>query len=246
VPSKKATVPGAAAGAIVAVRVTEDPWTTGPAGVPASDVIVVAAVTVSDDAGVDVDVPKFAGLVGTNCAVRECVPTPSVLVLTETPVPFQAWLAPTWVVPSKNLIEPTALVGVTAPERVTVVPKPTGPVGETVRLVLVVVAGAALTVYDVAGVEVEPRKAVGSVGVNVAVNEWVPTASALVVLVAVPPDTDTGEPIAFVPSRNCTVPAALGAMVAVSVRVSPTVLGLAGETASVVVVGVAGGSGFTV
>ena len=65
---------------------------------------------------------------------------------------------------------------------------------------------------------------------------WKTIAATTVMLVAFL----AGVPIAVVPSRNWTVPAALGDTVAVSVRVSPTVLGLAGETARVVVVGCCG------
>jgi hypothetical protein len=58
-----------------------------------------------------------------------------------------------------------------------------------------------LTVSDTGG-DVEGPKAVGFVGVNTAVSEWVPLLSVEVLAKAVPPVTGTGAPRAVVPSLN--------------------------------------------
>src|SRR5262245_50942549 len=82
------------------------------------------------------------------------------------------------------------------------------PDGETASAVVVGVATGACTVYATALAAELPNA--GSVDVNAAVSEWLPTASELVVRVAVPLDTATGPPSAVPPSENWTLPAAAG------------------------------------
>lgn len=86
------------------------------------------------------------------------------------------------------------------------------------------------------GADDEGVKVVGSVGVNVAVSEWVPGVSVGVNRAAVPPNTGTGAPSAVVPSVNSTVPTAVG-----GVTVARRMIGNAGfgDPVSVVVVATA-------
>jgi len=64
---------------------------------------------------------------------------------------------------------------------------------------------------------------------------WVPTESAAVVSVAVPPLT-AAVPSELAPSKNCTVPvAAAGETVAVNVTACPDVDGFADDASAVVV-----------
>ena len=84
------------------------------------------------------------------------------------------------------------------------------------------------------GSEVDGPKAVGLVGVNTALSEWVPTGS-VVVMEAVPPVTVTGLPMRVTPSWNCTLPTAdAGVSVAVSVSPVPVRAGEGGVTLSCV------------
>ena len=143
-PSKKVTVPVAEAGVSVAFRVTLVPLSTGPAGDTASVVVVSCALTVSDWAG-EVEAPKLAGVVGTNLAVRECVPEANVEV-DRLAVPLDTVTGePSSVLPSRNWTAPAAVPGVTVAVSDTAVPKSTGPAGDTAREVVVVVAGAGFT-----------------------------------------------------------------------------------------------------
>jgi len=77
---------------------------------------------------------------------------------------------------------------------------------------------------------------VPSVGVNFAVSEWVAAVRAVEEKVATPAATVVAGPKAAAPSKNCTVPAAVGDTVALSCTEVPAVTGLAGVTASAVVV----------
>jgi hypothetical protein len=79
-----------------------------------------------------------------------------------------------------------------------------------------------------------------AVGVKTALRVSVPTGRVEVWTWATPELTVTGLPIGVEPFSNCTVPvAAAGLTVAVSVSLVPESCGLAGEAASVVVVGAA-------
>ena len=82
---------------------------------------------------------------------------------------------------------------------------------------------------------------VGAPGVNTAVSECGPTESELVDVDAAPAETVTGEPMAVVPSMNCTVPVTVDGLIE-SLRVTdiPAVCELAGVALSVEVVGVTG------
>ena len=92
--------------------------------------------------------------------------------------------------------------------------------------------------YDVAA-EVDAVNAVGSVGVNTAVSECVPTVNVDVEAVALPAATGTAAPMLVAPSLNCTEPAAdAGESVAVSDTAAPATAVPAGETPSVVLVAV--------
>jgi len=88
--------------------------------------------------------------------------------------------------------------------------------------------------------EAEPMYAVVFDGTKVAVNEWLPTASVLVLSVAVPLETAVGAPRLVPLSLNCTVPAApVGEIEAERVTAENCAAVLAGLTARAVVVGVA-------
>ena len=100
--------------------------------------------------------------------------------------------------------------------------------------VAVTAAGPGDTVND--AVPVDPLNAEPALGVKTAFSVCAPTASAASVVDAVPPLTVTGEPMLVAPSKNCTVPEAVGLTVAVKVRFVPTCCGLLGLTPRVVVV----------
>jgi len=240
VPSKNLTAPAAEEGDAVAVKVTLLPTVTGPAGETANVVVVPCAFTVRVVAGVDVDVPNAAALVGTNFAVSECEPLASALNA-RLAVPLLSGELPSTVAPSRNWTEPTAVFGVTVASSVTVVPWATGPAGVTASAVVVAVGGA--MTCSVTGLDVEPVKLF--VGVNCAVRLCEPRARAFVVICATPAVTVVEAPIGVDPSLNCTEPVAVdGATVALSVTVLPTTAGF-GVTVNPVVV-VPGGGAFTV
>ena len=171
-----------------------------------------------------------------NVAFSECAPTVSVetgLVAT----PAATVDVPSEVAPSKNCTVPAA-AGATVAVNVTAVPTCCGLAGVGTRVVVVGVAGTDVTVYE-STLEVDPTKAVGSVGVKVALIECVAIDSADMVVLAVPPATVAGAPSVEAPSKNCTVPAALGATVAVKVTDVPETTGLTGSAATDVVVATA-------
>ena len=85
-------------------------------------------------------------------------------------------MVPTCVAPSKNFTVPAAVLGVTVAVNVSVVPCAAGDAGVTPSTAVVVTGPAGFTVYGTA-VDVDPLNAVGSVGVNCAVNECDPSAS---------------------------------------------------------------------
>ena len=189
------------------------------------------------------DPAKAVGSVGMNCAVSECEPSASTDI-TEADPETSGWVVPTWVAPSKNFTVPAAALGVTVAFNVSVAPCAAGDVGVTPSTVVVGVPTGAFTVYGTA-VDVDPAKAVGSVGMNCAVSECAPSASTDVTC-AIPETTGWVVPTWVAPSKNFTVPAAaLGVTVAFNVSVAPCAAGDAGVTPSTVVV-VTGPAGFTV
>src|SRR5437879_3936337 len=85
--------------------------------------------------------------------------------------------------------------------------------------------------------EVDPVKAVGSVGVKAAVRLWVPAASELVDVVAVPAVTLTAGPRLAPSDWNWTLPTAAGGVaLAVRLTIVPGGCGLGGAAVRVVVV----------
>ena len=77
-------------------------------------------------------------------------------------------------------------------------------------------------------------------------SEWVAAVRAVDEKVAIPAVTGVTGPNAEAPSKNCTVPAAVGDTVALSCTEVPAVTGLAGVTARAVVVVVGtDGTGYT-
>ena len=237
-PSKYWTVPTAVLGVSVAFIATVVPAVTGLEGVTERTVVVVVggATVIVYGTAVEVDGVNSAGFVGVNVAVRECVPTASVVTALAAIPPETATGPGIAVAPSKNCTLPTALLGGTVEVRVTVEPDTAGLAGVAARAVVVTVAGTDVTVYETAA-EVDPVKFAALVGMNFAVSECVATVNALVVRLAVPPETVAAAPRFAAPSRNCTVPTAeLGVIVAVRVLDVPTTTGLAGVTTSAVVV----------
>jgi hypothetical protein len=197
-----------------------------------------AADTVSDTADDD-EVAKAVGSAGMKLATSECVPAASVVVVVLAVPPETATAEPRFVPLSVNCTVPAAVVGVTPAFRVIEAPEATVPLGVTESVVVVGGAeGGALTVKFTV-FDVDPPKAVVSVGVNTAVRLCGDPAALNVVVVveALPLVTTTAAPIVLVPSRNCTVPAADGLTAAVNVTELPWVTGLAGAAVNVVVVG---------
>ena len=242
-PSMNFTVPAAPDGVTVAVSVSVDPWAAGDAGSTFRAVVVEvgpAGFTVNDSA-LEVDAVKFAGLVGVNAAVIECVPTVSVVVAGSAAMPpLTATGEPRLVAPSLNWTEPTTDAGVTVAVNVTEVPDTTGLTGSADTAVVVVTAGDVM-MYDSA-LEVDAVKFAGLVGVNAAVIECVPTVSVVVAgSAAMPPLTATGEPRLVAPSLNWTEPTTdAGVTVAVKTTDVPLTTGLGGLPSTEVVVVTAG------
>lgn len=104
-------------------------------------------------------------------------------------------------------------------------------------MVAVAPAGA-LTTMVTAG-DVDVLKAVALVGVNTAVSECDPGPNVEMDPLAMPLVTGTRSPRLVVPSLNCTLPAAAGVTVAVSVTAAFWATGESGDAVNVVVVVVA-------
>jgi hypothetical protein len=139
--------------------------------------------------------------------VIECDPTASVLVV-NVAIPPDNVPVPNVTVPSRNVTVPEGLPApgattVTVAVKVTLCPTIDG-FRDEVMLVVVL----ALLTAEVNTPLVLPLKFVSPA--YEAVIEWDPTASALVVNVAVPPD-NVPVPSVTVPSRNVTVPDGLPA-----------------------------------
>ncbi len=108
--------------------------------------------------------------------------------------------------------------------------------GAVSAVVVVVAVGGGVVIETATGELVEVTNAAALVGVNIAVIEWEPAVENDVVVLAVPPDTLTGVPIAVDPSMNWTAPAAAaGDTVAVSDTLAPMVADIGLATSEVVV-----------
>jgi len=128
-PSLKVTLPAAAAGVTVAVRVTLAPKdavviaTVGAEVSPASNaVVVVACATVTVDVP-EVLVTKLNELVGMKTAVRELAPSASAEVARVAVPELTATGFPMATPPSLKVTAPTAVEGVTVAVSVTLAPK---------------------------------------------------------------------------------------------------------------------------
>jgi hypothetical protein len=140
---------------------------------------------------------------------------------------------------------------------VVVVPVPPAvPPGAVVAVVVVVVGGGDARMVNWTAGEVEAVNCAGSVGVNLAVSEWVPVArpvvvidpaSTLALVVALAPVValTVAVPKEFVPSKNSTEPipddghpvpppGAVHETVAVSVTVAPGAASLVGDVPRIV------------
>jgi len=149
-PTTNCTVPGAAAGETVAVRVTDVPSFWGLAGV--ADTVVVVAVTGSTTKGVVPVEPAYPlpeAAVKTAWSVR--FPTGSEVVVVEAVPPLTVTGLPMGVVPFSNCTVPVAAVGVTVAVSRTEAPWNTGPLGTVCTVVVVDVSGA--TTKDVVPIE---------------------------------------------------------------------------------------------
>src|SRR5262249_5555038 len=141
--------------------------------------------------------------VGKNPAVSECVPMASVVISVAVPLDTGTGL-PMLAVPSMNCTEPVAVDGITVAVNVSTVPATVGGAGVTVSAVLVNTGGGLITY--VTTFDVDGSKAVGSVGMNIAVSECVPSDN-WVKVVTVPSDaTGSGVPMSSAPSLNRTEP----------------------------------------
>jgi hypothetical protein len=202
------------------------------------------AVTVRET-GCDVDGLKAAESAGVNTAVSWCAPTVGTNVVSDAvPLLTVAGLLRS-AVPSLNCTVP-AVAGLTVALRDTGVPVVTVE-AEDVNTVRVAVGGGAVTTKGTV-CDVDAAKTAGSVGVNIALNWWVPTGNCEMVPTAVPLMTSTGfSPRLAVPSLNCTVPtgvcgatpaAVCGTTFAVSATMVPLTTGEAGNVVRVVTVAV--------
>lgn len=183
--------------------------------------------------------------VGVNVAFNEWVPMTKVVDMDAVP-DDTATGEPIAVVPSQNCTEPTADEGVSVAVRVEAGPTTIGLGGVTPRVVVVATAGVVIVYGNDDDVDIV--NFVASVGVNIALSECDPAVSDVVEKLAMPLATVTGLPMLVVPSLNWTVPTAVdGLTVAFSATEAPRVCVEAGvaDNAVVVVVGGAGGVGYT-
>ena len=139
---------------------------------------------------------------------------------------------PTLVAPTLNWTVPVE-AGLTVAMSVSGVPTNRGPVGETVRSVLV---GIRVTVNEMVSEEAAYTPVL--VGEKVAVSASVPTGRALVEVEAAPPLTVTGPPMGVVPTSNWTVPATPDVTAALRVTDVSNGWGLACVVVRAVVVGI--------
>ena len=169
-PSAKETLPAAPA-VTTAMNDTGWPAATLPTGTEVSLVVVAWALTVSVTAA-EVEAVNTEASAGRYIAVTEWWP-PASIELVRLAVPAAVRVAvPSLVLPSRKLTVPPvgagspAVTGETVAAKVTGVPCATVPVGVTVRLVAVLVAGALTT--RLTAPAVESLKLVWSDEVNIA------------------------------------------------------------------------------